>query len=72
MFKSLNVYSLYNHLKSECKYTIVKEALSSLLVFIFTNPIPERDADYVTLQIKLFLRLQSQFLLSLPKNQDRI
>ncbi len=48
MFKSLNVYRLYNHLKSECKYTTVKEALSSLLVFIFTNPLLERDSDYST------------------------
>jgi hypothetical protein len=63
---------MYSLLLCGCKYTIVKEALSSLLVFIFTNPIPERDADYLTLLIKLFLRLQSQFLLSLPKNQDKI
>lgn len=72
MFKSLNVYSLYNHLKSECKYTTVKEALSSLLVFIFTNPLIERDSDYATIEFKRFLPWQSQDFLNLPKNRDTI
>ena len=72
MFKSLNVYNLHNHLKSECKYTTVKEALSSVLVFIFTNPLIERDSDYATIEFKRFLPWQSQDFLNLPKNQGTI
>jgi hypothetical protein len=72
VFKSLNVYRFYNHLKSECKYTTVKEALSSVLVFIFTNPLIERDSDYATIEFKRFLPWQSLDFLNLPKNLDTI
>ena len=63
----------YKHLNLECKYTTAKEALSSVLVFIFVfGALTIRRIVFYQIKRTKFRKFQNQFSLNLPKNQDMI